>query len=61
MNPKFPALDAKSVGPHHRKILIQKELHSIYGGEDTHQGHDPESNDQDGQNGPQEMKPNGSQ
>jgi hypothetical protein len=61
MNPKLPALNTESVGTHHREILIQKEFHGIYGGEDTHQGHDPECNDQDGQNGPQKMKPDGSQ
>ena len=49
MHAHGPIADGKSVGAHHAEVLLQEILHRIDGSEYPHEGHDPESDNADGE------------
>src|SRR5690606_18194351 len=46
---QFTVADGKAVGAHAGKAVVDLALHGVYSSEDTHQRHDAEGNDGNGQ------------
>ena len=51
--------ERKGVGAHTREVTVDLGLQCIYGGKDTHQGHDTKCNDQHRKDGSQYLRANG--
>jgi hypothetical protein len=57
LHPHAPRLNGKGIGAHQAERFRKAELNGIYGGQDSHQGHDTECDDEYGKDGPQHVCP----
>jgi hypothetical protein len=61
LNIHAPRLNGKSIGPHQAKGFGQSVFDGIDGCQDAHQGHDSKGYDEYGQDGPEQIGPDGLQ
>jgi hypothetical protein len=61
LHPHASRFNGKGIGSHQAERFGKAELNGIYGGQDSHQGHDTECNNENCEDGPQHVCPDGFQ